>query len=210
MTFPHSEPVVYNHSLSLARPFLLGSVLGACALVGLLLLPMSTAFAASGDSKNTPVPPALLSIQKQINKGQFEKALAGTEDYLKKTPDDSRARFMQGVALSELGRSAEAMTVFTRLTEDTPEMAEPYNNLAVLHAQKGDYTQAREVLEMAIRVNPSYATAHENLGDVYVRMASQEYRQAQSKSSASLSLGPKLKALNSILSTPPNGAGRPD
>src|SRR3989442_4984799 len=41
----------------------------------------------------------------------------------------------------------------------------PYNNLAVLNAAEGQERKASEVLEQAIRTNPSYATAHENLGD---------------------------------------------
>ena len=31
---------------------------------------------------------------------------------------------------------------------------------------------------MAIRTNPGYATAHENLGDVYAQLASQSYSRA--------------------------------
>jgi ketosteroid isomerase-like protein len=64
------------------------------------------------------------------------------------------------------------------LTEDYPELPEPYNNLAVLYAGQGQYDKAKQSLEMAIRTHPSYATAHENLGDIYAKMASQAYDRA--------------------------------
>jgi Flp pilus assembly protein TadD len=82
------------------------------------------------------------------------------------------------VILTEQGRSHEAFDVFFVLTQDHPEFAEPYNNLAVIYAARGEYERARELLESAIRVNPEYATAYENLGDVYARLASQAYEKA--------------------------------
>jgi tetratricopeptide (TPR) repeat protein len=49
------------------------------------------------------------------------------------------------------------MAVFSKLTEDYPELPEPYNNLAVLYAQQKQYDKARTALEMAIRIHPGYA-----------------------------------------------------
>ncbi len=57
-------------------------------------------------------------------------------------------------------------------------MPEPYNNVAVLYASQNRFEKAREALEMATRNSRSYAIAHENLGDVYARLASEAYRQA--------------------------------
>ncbi|MCR4304766.1 MAG: hypothetical protein NUV63_11180, partial [Gallionella sp.] len=68
--------------------------------------------------------------------------------------------------------------IFSALTGDYPELPEPYNNLAVLYAGQGQYDNAKLALEMAIRTHPSYATAHENLGDIYAKMASQAYDRA--------------------------------
>ena len=72
----------------------------------------------------------------------------------------------------------EAIQVFTGLTEDFPELPEPYNNLAVLYASQGNYDKAKSALELAIHTHPSYATAHENLGDVYAQLASRAYDRA--------------------------------
>src|SRR4030067_195207 len=40
------------------------------------------------------------------------------------------------------------------------------------------FSCARLALEKAIRTHPSYTTAHENLGDIYAKMASQAYDRA--------------------------------
>jgi tetratricopeptide (TPR) repeat protein len=117
-------------------------------------------------------------VSKLIQSGQFEQAQARADAYLANRPNDAQMRFLKGLILTERNKTAEAITVFTKLTEDFPELPEPYNNLAVLYAGRGEYEKARESLEMAIRTHPSYATAHENLGDVYAKLASQSYDKA--------------------------------
>ena len=42
---------------------------------------------------------------------------------------DAQARFLKGLVLTEQGKTAEAVKVLTSLTEDSPELPEPYNNL---------------------------------------------------------------------------------
>ena len=87
--------------------------------------------------------------------------------YIRDRPKDAQGRFLKGQILTEMNKPADAIAVFTKLTEDYPELPEPYNNLAVLYAQQKQYDKARTALEMAIRTHPSYAIAYENLGDVY-------------------------------------------
>lgn len=95
--------------------------------------------------------------------------------------------------LSEQGKTTDAINVFQKLTEDYPELPEPYNNLAVLHASAGNYDKARVALERAIRTNPTYATAHENLGDVYAKLASQSYDKAMQLADPTQQTAPKSK-----------------
>lgn len=120
----------------------------------------------------------LSDAQKLVRQKQLPQALAKIDAYLAVKPKDAQGRFTRGVILTEMGRSADAITVFQRLTEDYPELPEPYNNLAVLYAQQKQYEKARTALEMAIRTNPSYSVAHENLADVYAKLASQAYGKA--------------------------------
>jgi Flp pilus assembly protein TadD/ketosteroid isomerase-like protein len=120
----------------------------------------------------------LADVSKLAKSGKVVEALNKTNEYLAKHPADPQMRFMRGVLLAEQGKSEEAIAIFSKLTEDYKDLPEPYNNLAVLYAAKGDYDKARVTLEKAIRTNPSYMTAYENLGDIYGKMASQAYDKA--------------------------------
>jgi tetratricopeptide (TPR) repeat protein len=120
----------------------------------------------------------LQDANKLFKQGLHAQAMEKVNAFLVTKPKDAQARFLKGLILAEQGNTADAITVFTRLTEDYPELPEPYNNLAVLYAGQGEYEKAKNELEMAIRTNPTYATAHENLGDIYAKMASQAYDRA--------------------------------
>ena len=48
----------------------------------------------------------------------------------------------------------------------------------MLYAEKGQFKLAKEILEQAIKTNPSYLTAHINLGDIFTKMASEAYNKA--------------------------------
>ncbi|MEQ1533518.1 MAG: tetratricopeptide repeat protein [Sideroxydans sp.] len=115
---------------------------------------------------------------KLLKQGQTAQALEKVNAFLATKPKDAQARFLKGLIVNEQGNAAEAIQIFTALTDDYPELPEPYNNLAVLYASQGQYDKAKVSLEMAIRTHPSYATAHENLGDIYAKMASQAYDRA--------------------------------
>lgn len=115
---------------------------------------------------------------KLFKQGQLTQALDKVNGYLANKPKDAQARFLKGLIVNEQGDALGAIAIFTELTNDYPELPEPYNNLAVLYAGLGQYEKAKVALEMAIRTHPSYATAHENLGDIYAKMASQAYDRA--------------------------------
>lgn len=117
-------------------------------------------------------------VERLFRGGDTEQALRESERAITARPRDASMRFLRGVMLSELKRSAEAMDVFNRMIDDFPDLPEPYNNLAVLHAGQGQIDRARELLETALRHDPAYHTAHENLGDVYVRLAQRAYEGA--------------------------------
>jgi tetratricopeptide (TPR) repeat protein len=116
-------------------------------------------------------------IARLVQRGKGEEALKRIDAVLSRQPADVQMRFMKGVMLSET-RPAEAIAIFTRLTQDYPKLPEPYNNLAVLYAAAGQYDRAKVALDRAIRTSPAYATAFENLGDVHARLASQAYDKA--------------------------------
>lgn len=145
----------------------------------------------------------LSDIQHLIKSGQAAEAIKRIDPLLAAKPKDAQLRFLKGVSLAEQNKSAEAIPVFVKLTEDFPELPEPYNNLAVLYAGQGQYDKARTALEMSIRTNPSYATAYENLGDVYAKLASQAYAKALQVDSANPAVAPKLALLRDLFGPRP-------
>jgi tetratricopeptide (TPR) repeat protein len=141
---------------------------------------------------------ALQEANQLFRQGQLERALERVEAHLKTNPRDARGRFLKGLIFAEQRKPNEAIKVFTELTQEFPELPEPYNNLAVLYASQGQYEKARSALEMAIRTHPSYATAHENLGDIYAKMASQAYDKALQLDKANAPLQTKLNLIKDI------------
>lgn len=143
-------------------------------------------------------------VNQLLRAGKHPEALAKADQYLAGKPKDPQMRFLKGVVLTEAGRTGEAIATFQKLTEDYPELPEPYNNLAVLYAGQAQFDKARAALEMAIRTNPSYATAHENLGDVYAKLASQAYSKALQLDAGNTAVQPKLNLIRDLF----NPAGR--
>jgi len=133
-----------------------------------------------------------------FKQGQLDRALDRVNAYLGSRPKDARGRFLKGLILTEQNKPNDAIRVFTELTQDFPELPEPYNNLAVLYASLGQYDKARSSLEMAIRTHPSYATAHENLGDIYAKMASQAYDKALQLDKSNITAQTKLNLIKDL------------
>ena len=150
----------------------------------------------------------LADIQKLMKSGQYPQALEKTDAYIASKPKDAQGRFMKGLILTEMNRPVDAIAVFTKLTEDYPELPEPYNNLAVLYARQKLYDKARMALEMAIQANPSYAVAYENLGDLHAKLASQAYARALQLDAGSKSAKLKLALANDLIKTPGKPTGR--
>jgi tetratricopeptide (TPR) repeat protein len=140
-----------------------------------------------------------------VKGGKLSEALAKADQYLSGKPRDPQMRFIKGVIQTEAGKPADAIATFTQITQDYPELPEPYNNLAVLYAGQSQFDKARAALEMAIRTNPSYATAHENLGDVYAKLASQAYSKALQLDSSNTGVQPKLALIRTLFAPETKG-----
>src|SRR5688572_22713531 len=144
----------------------------------------------------------LADAAKFLKAGQHREALERVNKALATKPRDAQARFLKAVILTEQGNTREAIDIFTRLTQDFPDLPEPYNNLAVIHAAQGQYEKARVALEQSIRTHPSYATAYENLGDVYAKLASQAYDKALQLDKSNTGAQNKLSLVREIARGP--------
>src|SRR5579862_637057 len=143
----------------------------------------------------------LKEAQKLYQQGKLQPALDKVEGYLKTQPKDPQGRFLKGLVLTEQKRTDDAIKVFSGLTEDFPELPEPYNNLAVLYASQGNYEKAKAALELAIHTHPSYATAHENLGDIYAQLASRAYDRALQLDKTNTTAQVKLAMIKDLFSS---------
>lgn len=178
--------------------------MGRIALIGLIAAVVTLSpgtFAAAASAADDYQQSSAL-----LKQGQYAQALQHIDHFLANRPKDARGRFLKGVILTEDNRKPEAIRVFTDLTHDYPELPEPYNNLAVIYAGQGDYDKARQLLDRAIDIKPQYATALENLGDVYARMASDAYTRALQTDSANSTTRAKLALIRQLLSAAPGKA----
>jgi tetratricopeptide (TPR) repeat protein len=146
--------------------------------------------------------PSVQEVSQLFRQGKQTQALEQIDVFLSSNPKDAQGRFLKGLILTELNRVPEAIKVFSDLSDDYPELPEPYNNLAVLYAGQGQYERAKNSLEMAIRTHPSYATAHENLGDIYAKMASLAYDKALQLDQANTSAQTKLALIKDLFEPP--------
>ena len=148
-------------------------------------------------------------VSRLMRAGQYAEAMTKSDQYLATKPKDPQMRFLRGVIQTETGKTNDAIATFTQITQDYPELPEPYNNMAVLYAGQSQFDKARAALEMAIRTNPSYATAHENLGDVYAKLASQAYSKALQLDGGNAGVQPKLALIRTLFSADTKTAGKP-
>ena len=140
-------------------------------------------------------------VSQLMRSGKTSEALAKIEQQLITRPRDPQMRFFKGLIQRDTGRQTEAIATFTELTQEYPELPEPYNNLAVLYAAQNQFERARAALEIALKNNPRYAVAYENLGDVYARLAAEAYDKAlQIDAASSASILPKLKVVRELFS----------
>lgn len=151
----------------------------------------------------------LREAQKLYGQGKVQPAMDKVDAFLKAQPRDAQGRFLRGLLLTEQKRVPDAIQVFTGLTEDFPELPEPYNNLAVLYASQGNYDKAKSALELAIHTHPSYATAHENLGDIYAQLASRAYDRALQLDKNNSTAQVKLAMVKDLFAPQKLGSGAP-
>lgn len=157
---------------------------------------LHTAHAAEADDK-----PAA-AIERLYRSGQSAQAFQRLEKALTAQPRDPGLRFLRALMLVDAQRVPEARTEYERLTQDYPELPEPFNNLAVIYAGDGRLDLARQTLETALRNDPSYLVAHQNLGDVHARLALRAYAAAASAPRVEEPLQRKLKLARELVGLP--------
>lgn len=186
----------------------------AAVMAGTALLALAAAQGTALHAQTTVLPPPPKPSEFQeatvlYRKGDYAKALEHVDAWLKSRPKDARGRFLRGMIMTQQKKPDDAVRIYTDLTQDFPELPEPYNNLAVIYAERGDLEKARGLLESAVRANARFSAAHENLGDIHTRLAAASYEQALKLDGANKIVATKLKAINELIPTGPAATGKP-
>ena len=135
--------------------------------------------------------------------GELGAALLRAERAAAASPRDANLRFLHGVVLMDLGRDAAALDVFTTLSQEYPELPDPFNNIALLRARAGDFEQARQALESALRNDPGHRLARANLGQVHLLLAVQAWERLGAQGPLDLALQHQLDGARALLAGGP-------
>lgn len=182
-------------SLTAHRPMLL-RLAAACALTLVVGLHAPAAHANEA-----------AEVQALLARSDTAAAMARVERALAASPRDVQLRFLKGVVLLDSRRDEEALAHFVAMTQDYPELPDPYNNIALLQVRAGRLEQARQALEIALRNDPGHHTARSNLGQVYLMLAAQAWEQASANGPLDAGLQRRLQGVRALLAASPS-AGR--
>lgn len=117
-------------------------------------------------------------VEKLIKARKYQDAITQINIDLKKTPRNVQLRFVRARLQIEMRQFDQAKKTLIEITQQFPELPEPYNNLAAIAANQGQWIEARDYLELALKLRPSYAIASANLGEIYIRLGAQAYEDA--------------------------------
>jgi tetratricopeptide (TPR) repeat protein len=102
--------------------------------------------------------------------GNYEAAVKELREALKQSPNSDESHYVLGLALTELGQLKEAAEEFHRVIDlaidDEPKILSAYN-MGNAYADLGDYEDAIESYQYAIKLDPTLSKPHNNLGLVY-------------------------------------------
>ena len=166
-------------------------VRAAAAVLGLVVSGVSPAPAAVAED-----------VRALMERGDHTAALQRARQFADANPRDAQARFRVGVVLMDMGRDDEAAALFGDLAQLYPELPDPHNNIALLHARAGRLDQALAALQTALRNDPGHRTARANLGHVHLLLAVRAWEQVASSGAVDPALQRKLEAARTLAAWP--------
>ena len=149
------------------------------------------------------------AIEKLIKEKKYAEAITAIDEALKKSPRNVQLRFVKTRLQLELKQVEPARQTLIEITQQFPELPEPYNNLAALAANEKKWIEARDYLELAIKLRPDYATARGNLAAVYLQLSLNNYESAAKIQPNVREYGTRAKAINEIINPLPAKAKTP-
>ena len=146
-------------------------------------------------------------VEKLVKAKKYPEAIELINGHLKKTPRNVQLRYVKARLQIEMRQWDLAKKTLIEITQQFPELPEPYNNLAALAANQGNWIEARDYLELALKLRPSYAIASANLGEVYIRLGASAYENAAKNTQLNQrQYSNRAKTLLDIVQPPKKGA----
>ncbi|MCK4742350.1 MAG: tetratricopeptide repeat protein [Sulfuriflexus sp.] len=136
--------------------------------------------------------------QQLFDEQRFGETLEKIDAILAKQATHQQALFLKAMTLERIGRVDDAIKTYKLLNRKYPKSPEAYNNLAALYAKQGNYELAQDSLLAALKTHASYATAYENLNDIYSRMANNAYSKALALENKNKPTVLALKTINKL------------
>lgn len=130
---------------------------------------------------------AALRINRLIEQGHVDSALREITklktktDKLSNPGTDVQLRFLEARAYAAKGEGKKALSIYREMTFNYPELAEPWNNMAVIQMKAGSLDEALSSLQTALSIHPNYAIANQNIGLIYTLLAKQAFDKAASQ-----------------------------
>ena len=142
-------------------------------------------------------------VEKLLKARKYSEAMDLVDSHIKKSPRNVQLRFLKARLQIEQRQFDQAKKTLLEITQQFPELPEPYNNLAALAANQNQWIEARDYLELALKLRPSYAIASANLGEVYIRLGAKAYENAAVAQPNQRIFSNRAKALTEILKSTP-------
>jgi len=140
-------------------------------------LPKMVAAAVKAVELDPDLPDAHIALgATRFNEWNFPEAESESRRAIELNPGDPLARKWYGYYLGAVGRSRESLAEFERAHELDPLGLGTNSAASGALAEAGRQTEAIDLLKKTIEMNPSFATAHYYLGDIY--SAARQYRDA--------------------------------
>jgi len=170
------------------RDFPLARTIAPCVLSLWLL------FAADGVHAD-----ASTEVREYASRGDLPAALRRIEQAVAAEPRDVSLRFLHGVVLMDSTRDDQALALFTQMTQDHPDLPDPYNNLGLLHARAGRLDQAMAAVQGALRAEPSHRVARANLGQLHLMLAIRTWEELSKSGPVDASLLKRLDTARALV-----------
>jgi tetratricopeptide (TPR) repeat protein len=134
------------------------------AVLALIVLPRLRSHDAAPAELDAATRGAIGEAQAHFDAARFDRALAGAEAQLARTPDAAALHYIAGAALAEMGEHRRAVEHLEIEVERSPRHLDSRLRLAVSLAELGNLEESNRTLRDALHANPGHARASFLLG----------------------------------------------